>query len=97
MAKSKQQIIEGLRKEIDRLTAENKELKELPRPENTETYTCVCGWNGTLDEMDALGSEMGCCPSCGNENLPTIKELLTKIGHKQNDNFSQRRKRNCHS
>ena len=70
--------------EIDRLTAENEELKEKPRPENREIYTCKCGWHGTLDEMDAAGSKDGCCPRCGNEELPTIEELQAELKAKDN-------------
>lgn len=32
-------------------------------------FYCDCGWYGEIDELDALGSENGCCPDCGNEHL----------------------------
>lgn len=90
MAKSKQQIIDELRKEIGignlalqklarwNLQLENKlkALREEPHPDNKDIYTCICGWHGTLDEMDAAGSKKGCCPRCGNESLPTIEEIV---------------------
>ena len=56
-----------------------KKLQESPRPDNAELYTCSCGWNGTIDEMDAGGSKEGCCPKCGNEDLPTIAELYERL------------------
>lgn len=32
-------------------------------------FICDCGWSGTLDDLDAGLSEMGCCPQCGNEDF----------------------------
>jgi len=34
-----------------------------------DLLVCSCGWTGTIDEQDALGTECGCCPDCGNEAL----------------------------
>lgn len=36
---------------------------------------CRCGWTGTVDDQDALGTECGCCPKCGNEDLKFLSEL----------------------
>lgn len=35
---------------------------------------CKCGWRGRVDDQDALGTECGCCPQCGNEDLEFEKE-----------------------
>jgi len=34
-----------------------------------DKLVCKCGWTGTVDEQEALGTECGCCPKCGNEDL----------------------------
>ena len=34
-----------------------------------QVYRCPCGWSGTLEAMDVLGSAEGCCPICGNEDF----------------------------
>lgn len=42
----------------------------------SETLVCQCGWYGTVDEQDALGTKNGCCPKCGNEDLDFLNEWL---------------------
>ena len=34
-----------------------------------QVFQCPCGWSGTIEAMDALGSAAGCCPVCGNEDF----------------------------
>lgn len=44
---------------------------------NDELYfECTCGWEGDLDALDNLGSVMGCCPDCGNEDFEDETEDL---------------------
>lgn len=40
-----------------------------------DILTCRCGWYGSIEDQDALGSECGCCPICGNENLVWLSDL----------------------
>lgn len=37
---------------------------------------CKCGWTGTVDDQDALGTECGCCPRCGNEDLEFQSDVV---------------------
>lgn len=54
-----------------------------------ELLLCPCGWTGGIDEQDALGTEMGCCPCCGNEDLemvgPEMAEYIRLMEYKTND------------
>ena len=43
--------------------------------EENDRLICRCGWTGTVDDQDALGTECGCCPDCGNEDLEFLSEL----------------------
>jgi len=42
-------------------------------------FVCKCGWSGTANEQDALGSVCGCCPNCGNEDLKEAAAEMTAI------------------
>jgi len=40
---------------------------------------CKCGWLGKVEKQDALGSECGCCPDCGDEDLKWLSDLRERI------------------
>jgi len=44
-----------------------------------DILVCKCGWWGYIENQDALGSECGCCPDCGNEDLIWLSKLLERI------------------
>jgi hypothetical protein len=52
---------------------------EAPRPHNSEILVCWCGWHGTYEEQDALGSKVGCCPKCGYEDLLWLHEMAEQL------------------
>ncbi|KKN74462.1 hypothetical protein LCGC14_0390820 [marine sediment metagenome] len=47
---------------------------ELEKPPE-DILICKCGWWGKMEQQDALGSECGCCPDCGNEALVWLSKL----------------------
>ena len=48
---------------------------EIDISNENDRLICGCGWIGMVDEQDALGTECGCCPKCGNEDLKFLSEL----------------------
>lgn len=56
------------------LLKQKPESGEFTKPSN-EILVCKCGWYADIDAQDALGSECGCCPDCGNEDLVWLNEL----------------------
>lgn len=46
-----------------------------------DVLVCECGWQGTVEQQDALGSKRGCCPDCGNEDLVWLQasRIVDKI------------------
>jgi len=53
---------------------------ELSKPPDVKLLlVCKCGWYGAIEDQDALGSECGCCPDCGNEDLKFLIDLWKQI------------------
>lgn len=65
-----------------------KEFEQLPP--SKEILVCSCGWYGRVEDQDALGSECGCCPDCGNENLIWLNELQEKIKELEGGNLERK-------
>jgi hypothetical protein len=54
----------------------------MDKPEAAEFVTlllCKCGWYGDVEDQDALGTECGCCPHCGNEDLVLASQAAKAI------------------
>jgi hypothetical protein len=47
--------------------------------EPEDLLVCECGWMGGVMDQDALGTECGCCPDCGREDLVFVNELRAEI------------------
>lgn len=52
-----------------------------------ELLICKCGWHRKVEDQDTLGSECGCCPDCGNEDLIWLNELQDRIKKLEADNW----------
>ena len=58
----------------------NQKSEQAPEvPPASEILFCKCGWYGKVEDQDALGSECGCCPDCGNEDLRWLSDLFKRI------------------
>jgi len=55
-------------------------------PPAGEILFCKCGWYGKVEDQDALGSECGCCPDCGNEDLEWPGDLFKRIKELEAEN-----------
>jgi len=71
--------------ELSRQALKENEHKSISAQGQTEpvelaehTLVCKCGWYGTVEQQDVLGSEYGCCPDCGNEDLIWLSDLIKK-------------------
>lgn len=66
---------EGKRRLQERIIELEAELEKPPK----DILICKCGWWGSMEGQDALGTECGCCPSCGNEGLVWLSNLQERI------------------
>lgn len=57
----------------------HREIMENQWPSSNEILVCKCGWYGRVEDQDALGSECGCCPDCGNEDLVWLSKLQEQL------------------
>ena len=66
--------------EIEKMIESLESAKAEPRTALSELWACQCGWYGTQEEQDALGTQNGCCPQCGSEDLANLAAMVDLTG-----------------